>query len=137
MIIDTLTQYSKAQALAATGASTNSLDHGLDRDIGIGEPMAVCFTVDVAFSGTNFQATLQASPNSNLSSPVNVVSSQVFTVLAAGARFYLVVPPDANWDRYSQVNYTITAGTITITANLVPLKFAQADQYGPSGFAVQ
>lgn len=140
MIIDSQLQYSAAQALTATAASTNVVDHSADRDIGIGEPLAVVFTVDVLLAGTSptFQASLQVSPT-NFGSPVSIVSTQVYSALAAGARFVLVVPPDSTFDRYSRINYTLggTTPTVSVTANLVPLRFVQADQYGASGFTVQ
>lgn len=141
MITDNLLQYSAAQALTATAASTNVIDHSSDRDIGIGERMAVVFTVDALLAGTSptFSAAIQVSSAVGFGTPVTVISTGTYTALAAGARIVLPIPPDTTFDRYSRVNYTLggTSPTVSVTANLIPAEFVQADQYGPAAFTVQ
>ena len=51
MRIDAQNLYSDAQAITADAASTNSIDHGSDRNIGLGEPLSVVIIVDVAAAG--------------------------------------------------------------------------------------
>ena len=41
MILDAQNQFSSAQALTATADSTNVIDLGVAREIGVGEPMCV------------------------------------------------------------------------------------------------
>ena len=50
MFLDGQNLYSDAQALTATAASTNLIDHGSDRDLGIGEPLVAVIVVDVSQS---------------------------------------------------------------------------------------
>jgi len=143
MIIDNLLSYSDAQALTGTAVSTNVLDHSQDRDIGIGTPMCVCITVDVAAGGTTptLSVTLQTDSVVGFGSAVNVISTQVFAAaaLVAGARFALPVPPDLNMNRFSRLNYTMTgtSPTITVTAELIPQSQMQAEAVAASGFTVQ
>ncbi|WP_406568642.1 Bbp16 family capsid cement protein, partial [Burkholderia cenocepacia] len=47
MYIDSLLEFSRAQALSASGASTNIIDLGSDRDIGPGRPLWVVVAVAV------------------------------------------------------------------------------------------
>lgn len=143
-LLDAQNQYSDFQAVAATGPSTNVIDHGTQRDLGIGEPMTVEVTVDVALSGTNAQVTLQTDSAVGFGTAVNVVNSAVYTVLAAAARIYLNLPPintstaagSVGIKRYTRLNYTLTAATITVTAELIPLRMAQAENVFPTGFLV-
>jgi len=58
MILDSLLQFSDAQALTVTGAvSTNVIDLSNDRKIGIGEPMAAVVTIGVAADFTTTTGT--------------------------------------------------------------------------------
>ena len=59
MILDSLLKFSDAQALTATADSTNVIDLSNDRDIGIGEPMALVVTVGVAADFTTGDETYQ------------------------------------------------------------------------------
>jgi len=84
--IDALLSLSDAQALsgAATTASTNTLDNGNvtpKRDIAIGEPLCVAFSVDVAGTTANgnetYQFKLIQSANANLSAPDVLVATDM------------------------------------------------------------
>jgi len=145
MITDGQNTYSASQALSGAGsaASTNSIDHSSDRDVGIGEPMCVSFIVNVAAGGTapTLVASLQVDSTSAFGSAVNVVSTGTIAgaSLVPGYRFFLVVPSDLSFNQHSRINYTLggTSPTVTLSATLVPRQFAQGDVYGPSGFSVQ
>lgn len=140
MILDQQNQYSDAQALTATAVSTNVIDHGSDRDLGIGEPLAVLISVDVALAGTSptFQATLQTDSVVGFGSAVTVSSTQSFSALAIGTRVVIPVPPDTSMNRYSRLNYTLggTTPTITVTAEMIPYRFLQAENVFSTGFLV-
>lgn len=134
MILDSLLNFSDAQALSATGASTNSIDLGAERRVGTGEPMAVVVTVDTALAGTSptFAFAYQSDDNSSFSSAATVVTSATISGAAnapAGARFVLPIPPGFATERYGRVNYTLggTSPTITVTAFLQPMKEIQND----------
>lgn len=133
MILDILNRYSNAQALTATAVSTDVLDHGVQRNIGIGEPMVVVVTVPVALAGTSptFQVTLQTDDNSAFSSPANIAMSASFTSLPAGSKVVLGVPATATFERYSRLSYTLggTTPTITVNAFLQPASSVQNEVY--------
>lgn len=144
MYTDGQLNLSKAQALSATGNSTNVVDlTQTTRDIGIGEPMCVCVTVDVAAGGTTptLQISVVESAAAALTSPTTLVATAVLAAaaLTAGARFYLVIPPGVSPLEFLGIIYTLggTSPTITVTANVIPLRFAQADAYGAAAFIVQ
>lgn len=132
MYIDAQLLLSDAQALTATGASTNIIDLGADRNVGIGEPLAVVITCDAALAGTSptFQATIQADDNSGFASPGSVASGLTYSALAAGEKVVLPIPPDASSERFIRLNYTLggTAPTVTVTAFVIPLSCIQNNQ---------
>jgi len=141
MILDAQNTYSDAQALSGTGAvSTNVIDHGSDRDIGIGEPLAVVITVDVALAGTgpSYTCTLQTDSSVGFGSAVAVTVSSTFTTLAQGSRVTLGVPMDKLTNRYTRLNHVLagTTPTITVTAELQPARMVQAENVFATGFLV-
>lgn len=140
MILDALNQYSDAQALTATAASTNVVDHGQERRIGTGEPMAVLITVDVALAGTSptFAAALQSDDNSGFASAATVATTKTYTSLAAGAKVVLPVPPGEATERYTRLNYTLggTTPTVTVTAELVPMSMIDQAHLYADGFDI-
>lgn len=136
MIIDSQNLFSDAQALSATGASTNLIDLGAERRIGSGEPMAAVVTVDVALAGTSptFAITVQSDDNSGFSSAATVVTSATISGAAnapAGAKFVVPIPSGLATERYVRLNYTLggTTPTITVTAFLQPMSMIQNDAY--------
>ena len=138
-LMDAQNQYSDAQALAATGPSTNVIDHGSQRDIGVGEPMTVMLTVDVALAGTSFNFALQTDSAVGFGTATTPATSATVTVLPAAARMYLPVPATAGTNgikRYTRLLYTLAAATITVTAELIPSRMMQAENVYPGGFLV-
>jgi hypothetical protein len=131
MYIDSQHLFSDAQALTATAASTNLIDLGADRNIGIGEPIAVVLTVDVAAGGTSptLAVAVQADDNSSFSSAATVVSSATLTgsQMTAGAQFVIPIPADLLTERYIRLNYTVggTSPTVTVTSFLQPQNMIQ------------
>lgn len=139
MIIDSQHLFSDAQALTATAASTNLIDLGAERRIGIGEPLAVVISCDVALGGTSptFVATLQSDDNASFSSAASVVASSSISTFAAGAK--LVIPiPQGNTERYIRLNYTLggTSPTITVTSFLQPMNMIQNDVVYADGITI-
>lgn len=138
MIMDAQLLYSDAQALAATGVSTNVIDHSQDRDLGIGEPMAVVVSSDAALTGTNGQVQLQSDSVVGFGSAVVVAQSAVYTpaTLPLGTRIALALPPDKSMNRFSRLNYVLTAATWTVTAGLIPAKALTAENVFQGAFTV-
>lgn len=135
--------YSDAQALTVTAPSTDIIDHGADRDIGIGEPMVVVLTLDVAADDADanetYVAALETDDNEGFASPTQVGGTATIPRgSVAGSVFYIPVPPDTTFERFSRINFTLggTTPSVTVTAALVPQSFVQNDQNYPDGFTI-
>lgn len=141
MIVDALQKLSEDQALTGTAASTNLIDLGADRNIGVGEPMGVLITVDVAAdvaSGNEtYQFDVETDDNSGFSS-ATVIARRIIdkASLTAGSRWVIALPGDC--ERYLRLNYTLggTTPSITVTAFLQPLSMLQADDYYADGITI-
>jgi hypothetical protein len=136
MIRDDQNQYSDAQALTLSAASEDIINHGADRDLGIGEPLVVRINLDVLATATNgnetYTAILQTDDNASFTSATQVGATVTITRGAvAGSKYYINVPPDTLMEQYSRLYYTLggTSPTVTLTADLLPLSFVQNDQY--------
>lgn len=132
--VDAQNLYSDAQALTVTAASTNIIDHGQDRNLGVGEPLVVVVTVDVAAAGGGtLTIAIQADDNSGFASPGTVATTAAIAAaaLTAGALVVIPVPPDLATERFSRLNYTMATMTgITVTAYLTRANMVQnAIQY--------
>lgn len=143
MYLDSQLLFSDAQALSATAASTNLVDLGVDANQGIGEPLAVVITVDVAADGTTTDETyafaLQTDDNSSFSSAATILSRTIgYASLTAGSQHVIPVPADTSLERYVRLNYTLggTTPTVTVTAALVPQKFLQNYQAVADGVTI-
>lgn len=132
MFLDAYNRYSNAQALTATANSTNVIDHGSDRNIGIGNPMALFVQVGVAADQTDGDETytvkLVTDDNEALSSATDVTPA--YTIprgTAAGTTYVIPIPPNTVIERYTAVTYTLggTTPTITVSSFLLPLNMAQ------------
>ena len=142
MYVDKLLQFSDAQALTATAVSTNVIDLSLDRDVGIGEPLAavvfITVSADYTSSDETYKFTLQTATDAAFTSAVTVVESGVINgdELAVGKKVVLPVG-HANL-QYLRVNYTLagTSPTATVDAYLSPLNFINGEAYYASGFVV-
>lgn len=136
MFQDALLLLSDAQAFAASGVSTNTIDFGnttIKRRVGSGEPLAILVTVDVAadFTTTDETYTLRAisSATANLAAPTVLAQRTISgaSERAAGARFILPIPPGLPLQEFVGLD-TVLGGTtpsITITASLMPLRMAE------------
>lgn len=134
MYIDSLLEFSRAQALSASGASQNVIDLGSDRDIGPGRPLwiVVAFKTDAAAGGT-YQVDLQTDDNAAFSSPT-VLASVSPAAPKAGQRLVIGMP--FTNERYLRLNYTLggTTPTATIDAFLTDQDPASWQAY-PDGIA--
>ena len=127
--VDAQNLYSDAQALTATAVSTNIIDHGQDRNLGIGTPLAVVMTVDVlAVTAGTLTVVLQTDDNAAFSSATTVATTAALATaaLVAGAQFTLDVPADTVIERFTRINYVIvTITTITVTTFLTQKSMLQ------------
>jgi hypothetical protein len=132
MIIDYNLQFSDAQALTVDAASTNIIDLGSDRDIGVGEEMKVALNFDVAMGGTSptLSVLVQTDDNASFSSATTVLTSRSIAAAAIGDTLVLGLP-DTN-ERYVRLYYDVggTSPTMTVSASVV--KDAQQWQSYPN-----
>lgn len=143
MILDAQLQFSDAQAFSSSGASTNLVDFGVDRNIGIGEEMAVLLVLDAAADDGNSDETyvfdIQADSDSGFGSAVSVGSITVTRGAAAGSQYAFLLPKGTETDRYMRLNATLggTSPSVTVTAFVTPAKSVdKADVYYASGYTV-
>ena len=117
MFIDALGLFSDAQAITAQAASTNSVDLGSARNIGVGEDLYVAVNVDVAFTDAGSDSTLtvelQTDDDSAFGSPVTNTLFTIPAVTAAGAAFFAKIQPDQLNERYARLRFTPNNGNLT------------------------
>lgn|SRR5574343_1274218 len=124
MLIDIQNQFSNAQAITASAASTNSIDLGAVRNIGVGERLYIVFHVTTAFTDVGSDSTvtpsLQTDDNSAFSSAATVRTYDTLAALTAAGtyRYYELEPFTAagTYERYLQVYYTVAGGNLSTGA---------------------
>lgn len=143
MYQDKQNQFSDAQALTATAASTNLIDlKASANNLGDGEPMAVVVNVDVAAGGTSptLQIALQSDSADSFGSAATVAQSKSYAAadLTAGAVLVLPIPPGVDCERYVRVNYTLggTSPTMTLTSSLMPMSMVQKYKSYAKGYTI-
>jgi hypothetical protein len=137
-IIDRENNYSGAsgQTIVATGPSTDVIDHRLDRDMGIGEPLAVVVVPravpDAADGNETYVFQVQTDDNSGFGSPASI--GPAVTIVrgsAAGLKYVVMLPPDTTWERFSRISWTLggTTPSITYEGWLTTWRAIQNDAY--------
>jgi len=117
MYIDKLLELADAQALTATGNTTNTIDLGSDRDVGNGQTLWLVLSLDVAPDGANgdetYVFTLTTDDNSSFSSATTILTQTVVRSTAAGTRYVMAIP-SAN-ERYLRGTFTLGGTTPSVT----------------------
>lgn len=149
MRTDAFLLLSDAQAVTADAVSTNALKIGAEGlDIGIGEPLAVVFVIDVAADYTTGDETYKfvvrtATADNGTTGAVSLVETPAIAgnALTAGTRFALLLPQNriAATATHLAAYYDVTGTTptVTVTAFVQPASMVQNDVYYASGFSVQ
>lgn len=135
MIFDSTTQFSKAQVVTTTAASTNVIDllasgipynqsSALKRDFGVGSSVPVQVQVVEAFAGaTSVAVAVETDDNSGFSSATEILRTAAIPVasLKAGYAFNIDDIPTGTSEQYLRLNYVVvgTATTGKITAGVV------------------
>lgn len=145
MIMDKENQFSDAQAITATAVSTNYVDLGIARNIGVGENMYLVMIVTTAFTDSGSDSTvtpsLETDDNTSFSSPVTLRTYDVIAALAAAntKRVYRIEPYNdaGRFERYIQLRYTLANGSLT-TGAITAFLSKDAQLWAPyaSGFSI-
>lgn len=146
MFLDALELLSDAQAITADAVSTNTKDFGdvtPKRNVGDGEPLVVCFAVDVAADFTTADETYEfqliQSTAAALTSPdVLALRAILATALTAGSIHFIGIPPGSVTKRYFGANYNVggTTPTITVTSWISPQSMIQRFQTYAKGYTI-
>lgn len=116
MIIDKQNSLSEEQAVTAAAASTNYIDLGAARDLGLSQmDMAITVTEAVTAAGAatvTFQ--LQCDDNSSFSSAKTVIQTDAIpkATMVAGYQFFLNIPVGLD-ERYVRLYYNVATGPLT------------------------
>lgn len=127
MIMDALLLFSDAQAVTADAGSTNTVDLGAVRNVGVGEPLYVVLIVDVAMTDASSNSTCTVTLEGDSTDSFTPDASQtLFTIpalTAAGTKYIARVAPDlAGNYRYMRLKYTMANGDLStgsFTAGIV------------------
>ena len=131
MILDKLLQLSDSQALTTTAVSTNVIDLGEDRNIGIGTSMSILVCLEAAADDADgdetYSAVLQTATDEAFTSPVEVISRAIPAGAAVGSKYVLPLPADLGADRFLRLNFVLGGTTpgVTVSAYLVPTDHIQ------------
>lgn len=126
MLLDAQLQFSAAQALTATAVSTNVIDLGSVRQIGVGEQLSIVLAAIVAADFTTgnetYQIDIQTDDNSSFSSATTLRSTVITAADLALGAVNVLSCPRRNMERYLRLNYTLggTTPTVTLSAWLQP-----------------
>lgn len=140
---DAFAEFSVAQAVTASAASTNFINLGLPktppgspaslkRDIGGGNTQAVEIEVVTTFTGlTSLSASIQVDDNASFTTPKTVATTGVIPVagLVAGAKLPISMVPQGANEQYMRVYYTVV-GSGTAGAISAALVFGSASNNG-------
>lgn len=133
MILDAQLLFSDAQPLTATAVSTNIIDLGVQRNIGVGEPMVAIVCADVALAGTTptLSVSVQFDDTAAFSTPTTVGTSKSYSTLALGGKIVVGIPANSDGEQFVRLNYTLggTTPTATVTSALQPANFLQNEGY--------
>lgn len=140
-VLDKNLQFSDSQALTVDADSTNYYDASSDRDIGVGEPMAVVVYAETAFGGTTptIAVSVETDDNTSFTSGTVITTSQVYTpATLTAADDKIVIPLPMNNERYIQLNYDMegTSPTLTVSAYLMPLSLVRNDRTYPNNYTI-
>ena len=119
MFVDSRLEFSDAQALTVTAASTDTVDIGGDFDVGVGEPMWWILQLDVAAddgdANETYIADLETDSTSAFGSATTLATFTITRGDPAGTRFFIALP-NTN-EQHFRVNYTLGGTSPTVTVS--------------------
>jgi len=117
MILDRQLQFSSAQAVTAAAGSTDTIDFGAARDLGVGEPLYIVVVCTVAMTDGGSDSTLAVALEGDSTTTFTPDSTRtLFTfaaLSAAGTTKYARIGPDDMNLRYARLSYTPANGDLT------------------------
>lgn len=118
MIIDHQNLFSDAQAVTADAASTNLIDLGAVRNLGVGENLYVVVQVDVTMDDASDDSTCTVTVESDdaaaFSSATTRQTIGTFAATsAAGTRLVARLQPDVINERFIRLKYTMANGDLS------------------------
>lgn len=123
MFIDSQLQFSSAQALTSTAASTNIVDLGVARNIQDGEAMTILVVptvaADITTGDETYEFDVETATDAAFTSPVVVSKTTVAAaLLTVGAKpIALPIPIGFAVLRYIRVKYVLGGTTPSLTAS--------------------
>jgi len=138
MSFDVLNRFSNSQSVSGSAASTDIVDTVADRNIGMGEPMAVVINTETAADSTTGDETYSFEIRTgSTSSPTTVIASRAIlaAALVAGASHIIPVPADTQVDRYLRVHFAFGGTTPTWTGSVFLAPLSHAQQLVAGGYA--
>lgn len=120
MYIDKQNSFCSSQAVTASAPSTDYIDLGAARDIGVSDGLQVLITVNTtatAAGAATVAFSLEKDSSSAFGSAVAVTSTAAIgkATLVAGYQFYLPIPIGTD-ARYLRVYFTVATGPLTAGA---------------------
>jgi hypothetical protein len=126
MLLDSLLEFSDAQAVTSTAISTNVIDLGpvspnTTRDIGAGEPVYLVIQTETTCTDTSSDATvaftLESDSTADLATSATVhfsTGAKAFATYAtAGTQVVVTRLPGGEYEQYLGVRYTVASGPLT------------------------
>lgn len=147
--LDKQTRLATAQALAASGNTTDYYDCSQARNFGDGEPMCMVYTITTAADYTTtdeaYTFAIQGDDNTGFSS-ATTIGSKLFslananppgTYLTVGAQVILPIPPGLT-EQYLRGSLTLggTTPSVTFNCDILPLSFVRKIKDYPSNFNI-
>lgn len=121
MIFDAQNLFSDAQAITAAAGSTNIIDLGAARNIGVGENLFIVVTIDTAFTDSGSNSTLSVDLEGDSTDTFTPDGTQplfIIPALAAAGGVYIgrIIPDFAAQYRYIRLKFTPNNGDLSTGA---------------------
>lgn len=117
-MLDSKSMYSDSQAITGSAASTNALNHGVARNLGVGVPLHLVAVVTEAFTDGSSNSTVTAKCQTDsvvgFGSASDRFTFDVFAALSAVGTRRIRTLVDGDIDNiYSRMYYTVANGDLT------------------------
>jgi len=133
MIIDDQTTFSWKQAVTASAASTNYVDAGIARNLGVGHQqlfLIIALVADMTDAGSDstITATLQTDTTSAFGAATTLYTDSAFAALSkAGTTHIIPLSPGWSYKEFLRVYYTTANGDL-LTGKFSAFIVTEADQ---------